>query len=265
VESKLRKAGIEGPALAEVMDRIQGIGLEGLALIPDEVIQRLLELLQIGGSNREILGQLREWLGDDPEALEGIAELDEVIRYLEALGIPEQYYQVVPSMVRGLEYYTGPIYETEVEEPRIGSITGGGRFDELVGMFMDRSYPATGTTIGIERIIDVMEELEMFPPEVGTTVAQVLVTQFSPDLVTESLKVANTLRKAGLNTELYFESDPLGDQIRFALKKGIPYVVIVGPDELAADQVTVRNLASEMQQRVKRDQAVELIRQWIAG
>ena len=132
-----------------------------------------------------------------------------------------------------------------MEEPQIGSITGGGRYDELIGMFTDRSYPATGTTIGIERIIDVMEELDMFPPDVTGTVAQVLMTQFDPDLVTESLKVARDLRKAGLKTEMYFENDPLGDQIRYALKKGIPYVAIVGPDEVAAGEVALRNLAAE--------------------
>lgn len=264
VESKLRQASLEDETVAQIMDQLAAINLEGKPVIPDEVVERLLELLQIGGRNQEILIQLREWLAGYPEALEGVAELEEIIIYLEALGVPESYYQVVPFMVRGLEYYTGPIYETVVEEPKIGSITGGGRFDELVGMFMDHSYPATGTTIGIERIIDVMEELEMFPPEVGTTVTQVLVTQFNPDLVTESLKVAHALRKAGLNTELYFENDSLGDQIRYALKKGIPYVVILGPDELAADQIAVRNLPLKEQQTVKRTEAVGLIKQWMA-
>ena len=265
VESRLRQTNLEDETVAEGMDQLATINLENKPVIPDEVVERLLELLQIGGSNKDILAQLREWLAGYPEALEGIAELEEIIGYLEALAIPESYYQVVPSMVRGLEYYTGPIYETMVEEAELGSITGGGRFDELVGMFMDHSYPATGTTIGIERIIDAMETLEMFPPEVGTTVAQVLVTQFNPDLVTESLKVARDLRKAGLNTELYFENDLLGDQIRYALKKGIPYVVILGPDEVTAGQVTIRNLQLEQQVTVARQEAVTRIRMWREG
>jgi histidyl-tRNA synthetase len=261
-ESVLREAGIDDRTVTEVVSQLAALDLAERAVIPDEVIGRLLEFLQIGGSNEEILAQLREWLGDYPEALEGIAELEEIIEYLEALGIPDAYYQVVPSMVRGLEYYTGPIYETVVEKPDIGSITGGGRFDELVGMFMDYSYPATGTTIGIERIIDVMEEREMFPPGVGTTVAQVLVTQFNPDLVTESLKVAHNLRKEGVNTELYFENDPLGDQIRYALKKGIPYLAIIGPEEVAAGKVTIRNLELEQQETVDREKVVARIRSW---
>ncbi|MBU0705140.1 MAG: histidine--tRNA ligase [Chloroflexi bacterium] len=250
------------------IDKLDKIGLEGVraelrkTLTPDAVIERMIEFLQIGGGNREILAQLRERLADYPESLAGVAELEEMIGYLEALGVPERYYQIVPAMVRGLEYYTGPIYETIVEKPNIGSITGGGRYDELVGMFTNRSYPATGTTIGIERIIDVMEELEMFPSEVGKTVAQVLVAQFNPDMVTESLKMARELRQAGLNTELYFETKSLGEQIRYALKKGIPYVVILGPDEVAAGQVTIRNLGLGQQEIVPRGKATAQIKAW---
>lgn len=264
IESSLRQTNLGDGNVDEVMDRLRGLRLENNPVIGVEVIEQLLELLQISGNNKQILSQLREWLAEYPEALEGVAELEEIIGYLDAVGIPESYYQVVPSMVRGLEYYTGPIFETVVEEPQIGSITGGGRFDELVGMFMDHSYPATGTTIGIERIVDVMEELDMFPPDVGKTVAQVLMTLFDESMVHESLKMADRLRKGGLKTEMYFENDPLGDQIRYALKKGIPYVAILGPDELENDQVTVRNLSLETQKTIKRIEAVGLIKGWMA-
>ena len=262
IESQLHQTSLENEAVATIVDQLTDMGLEDQATIPDAVIGRLLEFLQIDGSNREILAQLREWLANYPEALEGIAELEEMIGHLEALGIPERYYPIVPSMVRGLAYYTGPIYETIVEEPQIGSITGGGRYDELIGMFMDHSYPATGATIGIERIIDVMEELEMFPAQIGKTTTQVLVTQFSPDMVAESLKIARDLRQAGLNVELYFENDPLGDQIRHALKKEIPYVVIIGPDEVAAGKVAIRNLQLRQQESIPRKEAVAQIKAW---
>ena len=253
------------------IDKLEKIGLDGVReelgtnAIPVDVIDRLLNLLRIEGKNKSVLTDLRNQLSDYPVALEGIAELDEIIGYLEALGIPEAYYRVNFSMVRGLEYYTGPIYETTIEEPRMPSITGGGRYDELAGMFANRSYPATGTTIGIERIIDAMEEMDIFPPDVGKTVAQVLVSLFDESLADESLKMANTLRKAGLKAELYFEKDRLGNQIGYARSRGIPYVVILGPDELAADQVTVRNLPLKAQQTVKRAETVELIKNWITG
>jgi histidyl-tRNA synthetase len=250
------------------IDKLEKIGLDGVKEeleaneIPEDVVARLLELLQITGDDQAILTELRQELGEFPAAVEGIEELEQILAYLEPLDVPRQRYQVDFAMVRGLDYYTGPIYETVVQEPRIGSICGGGRYDELIGMFTDRSYPATGTSFGIERIIDVMEELEMFPPEVGTTITQVLVTIFDEAHTSASLEVSSELRKGGLNTELYFENDPLGDQIRYALKRGIPYVIIVGPDELAAGQVTVRNLPLNEQRTVDRSAAAANIENW---
>jgi histidyl-tRNA synthetase len=178
------------------------------------------------------------------------------------MGVPSERYQVDFSMVRGLDYYTGPIFETVVEEPRVGSICGGGRYDELIGTFSDRSFPATGISFGIERIIDVMEELQMFPAEVGTTNTQVLVTIFDEAQISASLQVSNDLRDSGLNTELYFENDPLGDQLRYALKRGIPYVIIVGPDEAEADEVTIRNLPLKEQRTVERSAMAAHVEDW---
>ena len=265
-------SGVPGELLGGLyrsIDKLEKIGLAGVREelrrneIPDDVIEKMLDLLQIEGENEAVLASLRDRLGSYPVALEGIAELEEIIGSLKALDIPEEFYQVKFAMVRGLEYYTGPIYETTIEEPRMPSITGGGRYDELVGMFSQRNYPATGTSIGIERIIDAMEELNMFPPNVGKTVAQVLVTVFDKTLVNASLQMANTLRLGELKTEMYFEQDPLGTQLRYAGKKGIPYVVILGPDEVAAGQVTVRDLVRKEQQTVSQAEVVGLIRQWM--
>jgi len=168
------------------------------------------------------------------------------------------------NLVRGLDYYTGPIYETLVEKPRIGSITGGGRFDGLVGMFAAQSLPATGTTIGLERIIDVMEELHMFPANLGQTQVQVLGSVFSTELLSESLRMATTLRDAGLHCELYYGKEPLGGQVRYALKRGIPLMVISGPDEIAAGTVTVRDLRFKFQGQAKREEAARLLRERLA-
>jgi histidyl-tRNA synthetase len=259
------------PGLYRSIDKLEKLGLDGVKeelranQVPEDVIKRLLGLLSVTGGSRAILTELRERLAGYPIALEGIVELEEVLSYLETLGIPEKRYQVDFAMVRGLDYYTGPIFETVVQEPRIGSISGGGRYDELIGMFTDRSYPATGTSFGIERVIDVMDELGMFPPEVTTTIARVLVTIFDQALVGASLQASYELRKAGLNTELYFENDPLGDQIRYALKKGIPYVVIIGPDELAESRVTVRNLPLNEQRTVERQMMATTIKHWEAS
>ena len=252
------------------IDKLDKIGLSGVRSelaenqIPEPVIEKLLALLQIEGDAETVLNALSEQLGDSEVANEGVAELEELSSYLTTLGVPEEFYRINVSMVRGLEYYTGPIYETVVEEPKIGSITGGGRYDELIGSFSRQSHPATGTSFGIERIIDVMEEFDMFPSTVGKTVTQVLVTVFDAELTEESLKLATLLRGSGIRTEVYCRPTRISTQLKYADSKGTPYAVILGSDEVAAGTVAVRDLASREQQVVQREKIVEHI-QGLAG
>jgi len=249
------------------IDKLDKIGPAGVRAelrkteIPEPVIEKLLALLQIEGDAGTVLALLTEQLGASEVAREGIAELVELNGYLKTFGIPEEFYKVNVAMVRGLEYYTGPIYETIVKEPKIGSITGGGRYDELIGSFGKQSYPATGTSFGIERIIDVMEEFDMFPPAVGKTVTQVLVTVFDSELAPESLKVAMLLRRNGIRAEVYCRPTRIGTQIRYADIKGIPYAVLLGTDEVEAGTVAIRNLSKRVQQIVPRETLVQHIKQ----
>ncbi len=249
------------------IDKIDKIGLAGVRAelaenqIPEPVIEKLLTLLEVEGDAETVLNALSEQLGDFEVARDGIAELEELIGYLTTLDVPEEFYKVNVAMVRGLEYYTGPIYETVVEEPKIGSITGGGRYDELIGSFSRQGYPATGTSFGIERIIGVMEEFDMFPPTVGKTVTEVLVTVFDADLAPESLKVATLLRQSGIRTEVYSRPTRIGTQIKYADTKGIPYAVILGSDEVEAGTVVVRNLANREQHIVPRADLVAKIKE----
>ena len=249
------------------IDKLDKIGLAGVReelaenQIPEPVIEKLLALLEVEGDAGTVLNALSEQLGDSEVAREGISELEELITYLTVLGVPDEFYKVNVAMVRGLEYYTGPIYETVVEEPKIGSITGGGRYDELIGSFSKQGYPATGTSFGIERIIDVMEEFDMFPTAVGKTVTQVLVTVFDAELAQESLKIATLLRQNGIRAEVYSRPSRISTQIKYADTKGIPYAVILGSDEVETGTVAIRDLASREQQIVPREKLVGQIRQ----
>lgn len=243
--------------------------LKGSAeIIPEDVVTRLLDLLQLSGPPAQILDGLGERLKGIPRAEEGIGELRDLFRYLAAQDVPEDVYRLNFAMVRGLEYYTGPIFETTVEKPKaMPSITGGGRFDNLIGMFSPVSYPATGTSLGIERIIDVMDELGMFPPDLGATTAQALVTVFSAETAEASLGVAGLLREAGVKTAVYFgETTGLRDQIGYASAKGIPFVIVLGPDEVANNTVTIRRLgatAKDSEQRtVSRADMARSLREW---
>jgi len=263
------------PELYRCIDKLDKIGLEGVRKelrdtgLDAALSDRVLGLLRPDGDrpvtwDRAALDAMRLQMSNCPLAVEGISELQELLSYLPALGVAEEFYRVDLAMVRGLDYYTGPIFETLVVEPRIGSITGGGRFDGLVGRFTAQSQPATGTTIGLERIIDVLEELQMFPADLGQTAVQVLVTVFNPELVSESLKLATELRAAGLHCELYYGKDALGNQIRYALKRGVPLLVIAGPDELSAGRVTVRDLRAKFQSQVARASLPQALRERLA-
>lgn len=259
----------QAPGLYRAIDKLAKIGLGGVqeelrqSGLSAAVVDRLWDLLSIQADSEGVMAELRGRLADYPIAVEGIDELVELTGHLEALGIPEENYKVDFSMVRGLDYYTGPIFETVVDEPKIGSITGGGRYDDLIGLFAGESIPVTGTSLGIERIIDVMDELDMFPPSIGATVTRVLVTQFDATSSPASLQLASELRQAGLNTELYFDAGGLGRQIRYASRKGIPFVIIAGPDELSEGKVTIRDLSESRQETVPRAEMVDTLRGWL--
>ncbi len=239
------------------IDKLEKIGVDGVReemirnAIPKSVVDKMIDLISIQPND---LSELRERLREIPIALEGLDELEQLATFLNAAGVPHTHYQFDFAMVRGLAYYTGPIYETVVTEPKIGALTGGGRYDELVGLFSKHSLPTTGTSFGIERIIDVMDELAMYPASIGKTVTHVLVTVFNRDLVGVSLRMANLLRAAGINTELALEIEGLGKQLKYAAAKAIPFVVIIGPDENAAQQATLRDMTTGKQTLVAQEE-----------
>jgi histidyl-tRNA synthetase len=245
------------------MDKLEKIGIEGVReemirnAIPAPVVDKMIALVSLPPDN---LGELRKQLGDIPIALEGLNELEQLATFLSEAGVPRAHYQFDFTMVRGLAYYTGPIYETVVTEPKIGSLTGGGRYDELVGLFSKHSLPTTGTSFGIERIIDVMDELALYPASIGKTVTQVLVTVFNRDLVGVSIRITNLLRAAGIRTELALDVEGLGKQLKYAAAKAIPFTVIIGPDENAAQQATLRDMTTGEQRLVAQHELAEMLK-----
>ncbi len=271
-----RYSGVPEPLLGglyRAIDKFDRLGLEGVREemrrygIPEAAAERMLDLLRVEGENAEVLEALARRMqeAEIPEGLEGIEELRTLIRFLEEMGVAPERYRISFTMVRGLEYYTGPIFETVVTEPKIGSITGGGRYDGLVGMFAKQSVPMTGTSFGIERIIDVIQELGMAPPDLPRTPIQVLVTVFDEPRMGASIALARAFRQAGLHTLLYFEPRRLEVQLRYAHQKGIPFVAIVGPDEAAQGAVTVRAMDSGEQRTLPPEEAARWIQNALGG
>ena len=268
---KIGLAGVRGELLTRIPPELQAARTlaaeekpeapERVPFLAEPTADRILDLIAIRGPADETLAALGARLAGVPSAAEGIAELTELVGYLRELGVPDDRYQVDLALARGLDYYTGPIFETEVEQEaaagRVGSVTGGGRYDQLIGLFTDRSLPATGTTIGLERIIDVIEELGLAPAAARRSVTAVLVTVFNRDLLGESLRLVRDLRAAGLNAEVALALDSLGSQLRYASRKGVPFAVILGPEEARGGQVVLRNLEDGSQETLPRASLVE--------
>ena len=219
----------------------------------EKAIEKTIALMVEDTQGDTALSRLKTTLAGIPSAQEGIAELEEIQRCLANLGVEQRNVLFDGSLARGLDYYTGPIFETIIEKPRIGSISGGGRFDSLIGMFSGKDVPATGTSLGLERIITVMEELAMLPTT--PTVSQVLVTMFDRGLFGESLKVASELRSAGISAEVYVNDDKLKKQLDYANKKRIPLVLIIGPDEKERGEVVLKDMEQKTQATVPRTRA----------
>lgn len=247
----LETAGIPSEQHTEVLvaiDKLDKIGAEGVAA---ELSERGIDaaasemILQIFASTQAIEGSRAEINRTI------VGNLLNIVRHevLEDVGRVLQYSSdapvaIDPSLARGLSYYTGTIMEINVPD-LAGSLGGGGRYDGLIGMFGKEQIPACGFSLGLERILVVMEERGMFPSEVSDPApADVMVTIWSQETAAESLQLANTLRKSGLRATLYPEADKLGKQIKYADSIGVPFVAVLGEAEIADSTVTLKNMRS---------------------
>ncbi len=254
-------AGVEGDHLANLyrsIDKFDKIGADGVREelvtrgLPVEVVTRIMDLITARQPGVDQLDYLEDVMGSLPAAQEAISELRELAIHLESANVPSQFYEFDLTMVRGLGYYTGPIFETIITEPNLGSVTGGGRYDDLIGLFRGESIPTTGTSLGIERIIDLLDLLKLYPAHIGGTVVQVLVTVFGDDTRAAATRFTADLRAAGVRTELYMLDKPIGKQMTYADKKRIPLVAVLGTQEIADGTVKLKRLTDGEEVTVDR-------------
>ena len=208
--------------------------------------------------SKAVLGRIVEFVSDNEMGAQGVAELQSILDYVGAMGLADRV-KIDPSLARGLSYYTGAIMEINVKD-LAGSLGGGGRYDNLVGMFLGQDIPACGFSLGLERILVVMSERQMFPESVGTAPAEVMVAIWNEDSIAESIKLARELRAAGLRVDLYPEADKLGKQFKYASSVGVPFVAVIGDDERAKGEVALKDMRSGEQRSVTRAEAAQLIR-----
>ena len=208
--------------------------------------------------NRAVLGRIVEFVGDNEMGARGVDELQAILDLASAAGIGNRLL-IDPSLARGLSYYTGAIMEISVKD-LAGSLGGGGRYDNLVGMFAGQDIPACGFSLGLERILVVMGEREMFPKNLTSAPAEVMVAVWNEEVLADSLKLAQELRASGLRVDLYPEADKLGKQFKYASSRAVSFVAIVGEEERARGEVALKDLRSGEQQSVKRVNVAEEIR-----
>mgnify|MGYP002632882384 CR=1 FL=1 len=230
-------------AVLVAIDKLDKIGREGVTRelqrtgLSEESIATIWELLAVQGE--PALDYLDERLGETGR--EGVAELRQVVKWARIMGVSDQYLLIDPTLARGLDYYTGPVFET-VTPVAVGSISGGGRYNGLVGMFSGREVPAVGVSLGLERIITVMDELGMLDEAAGS--AEVMVTVFDESTREASYLAARAFREAGVRATVTLGTPKLKKQFKTANRMRARYVVVIGPDEAAAGKLTLKEMGS---------------------
>ncbi len=246
------------------IDKIDKVGLENVNKellekgLSQEAVARLEPILTLTGTTEEKLARLSEILAGSEEGLKGIAELREVLDGVAALGGKAEV-ELDVSLARGLNYYTGTIIEVKAKDVAIGSITGGGRYDNLTGVFGMPGLSGVGISFGADRIYDVLNQLDLYPAEISAAV-KVLFINFGEAEARMAEKTIASLRRAGISAQLYPDAAKMKKQMNYANAEGVAYVAIIGEDELASGTVTLKDMSTGEQQRLTPAELVEALR-----
>ena len=236
------------------IDKLEKIGLDNVKSellergLGQEAVDKLQPILELSGDNSQKLTKLREVLAVSETGLKGIEEMETVFGYVQRSGIGLTV-ELDLSLARGLNYYTGAIFEVKALDFAIGSICGGGRYDDLTGIFGMPNMSGVGISFGADRIYDVMTGLNLFPEEVSFT-TRVFFTNLGAEEEAASLELLRSLRDAGVAAEIYPECGKMKKQMEYANRRSIPYVVIIGSQELETQAATVKDMRSGEQRQV---------------
>jgi histidyl-tRNA synthetase len=246
------------------IDKLDKIGLENVNSelaakgLSKEAIDTLQPIILLEGDNAEKLSKLKSVLQDSETGLKGVAELEEVFEMVNILNLDLDV-ELDLTLARGLNYYTGAIFEVKAKDVEIGSITGGGRYDDLTGIFGLKDVSGVGISFGADRIYDVMNQLELFPDHTDASV-QLLFVNFGAKEQLYCLKLLSEIRKAGVNAELYPDSVKLKKQMTYANKKQVPFVAMVGETEMAEGVINLKNMISGEQEKVTVERLIDIVK-----
>ena len=229
-----------------------------------EQAEEIMRFISITGSNDQVLSALEGYRSRHELFDQGLDELTTVTRYLAAFGVPEVNFAVDLTIARGLDYYTGTVYETTLlDHPEIGSVCSGGRYDNLAEYYTDRQLPGVGISIGLTRLFYVLGEQGLLNPQLPTAPADVLILPMTQDL-TPAIRLATRLRSAGVRTQLYTEQKKFKAKMNYADKLGVPYVVFLGDDEIAAGLVACKDMTSGEQTKLSFEDTLSRITQGLS-
>ncbi len=241
---KLDKIGLE-----KVNEELKGKG------ISEEAIQKLQPILKLSGDNTEKLNRIEQVISGSKVGQKGVEEIKTIFAYLKGGNVASNV-ELDLTLARGLNYYTGAIFEVKANDVEIGSITGGGRYDDLTGIFGLPDISGVGISFGADRIYDVMEQLGLFPKDQSVS-TQVMFVNFGKKEEGYCLPLLNSLRKAGISSEIYPSDEKMKKQMNYANRKGVKYVILVGESEIADGTVTLRNMESGEQIKIEANRLTE--------
>ena len=253
--------------IMRTVDKLDKIGTDKVrALLTEDVglteaqAEEILKFIAITGSNDQVLAALEGYAGRNEVFDEGLAQLKTVVKYLGSFGVPEENFAVDLTIARGLDYYTGTVYETTLlDHPEIGSVCSGGRYDNLAEYYTDKQLPGVGISIGLTRLFYVLGEQKMQNDHLPTAPCDVLVLPMTEEL-SPAIDAATALRRSGIRTQLYTEPKKFKARMNYADKLGIPYVIFLGEDEIAAGKCSVKTLATGEQVTLTVEEAAAKIR-----
>ena len=253
--------------IMRTVDKLDKIGAEKVAKIlvddcglTEEQAQEILKFIAIRGTNAEVLAALEGYAGRNEIFDKGLAELTAVVSNLGAFGVPESNFAVDLTIARGLDYYTGTVYETTLlDHPEIGSVCSGGRYDDLAGYYTDKQLPGVGISIGLTRLFYVLDEQGLLNPELPSAPADALVLPMTAE-PGPAIALAQALRAEGLKVQLYGEQKKFKQKMAYANKLGVPFAVLLGEDEIAENVCSVKNMISGEQVKLSPVEAAAHIK-----
>ena len=247
------------------IDKLEKIGAEKTRAelvkleIDEKTVDKIISFIGISGNCDEIISALRGIGCDNEKFLTGVDELDVVVGYIRDFGVPDDYFTLDLTIARGLDYYTGTVYETKIDAaPEFGSVCSGGRYDDLTGYYTDQKLPGIGISIGLTRLFSQLKEYGMIKAETTST-ADVLILPMDRSALTYSINAAKELRKKGIPTDVYYLDKGFKPKMKYANRIGVPFVAIVGESEMAENKITLKNMTDGSQQTLPVTEAAEAI------